>query len=285
MAASATPTTYDPKRLWTPLLLATVNQTAYTAAPGERGTKLSQIVLANGGPQAFAKVWQRDISVGYIDQTAAASSLAAADVALFNTDSVAQADEFYVGNATKFSHILCLLSTLQVGGTTLDIAYGTTAGNPGTYTSLTAAANNLIDGTSLLRQSGEISFTPPVGTPWVTTTPGAAAAGYFIRLKFTAGPITTAPVGTQVLVGSRGAPLVTIYAVPKAGSAGLGNPLAYGLPLPSNSGISSIFPSGGPAVDVIGSDGLIMSESDFLVALCSVENQVVMHGSGIEMAA
>ena len=47
MAASATPTQNDPKRLVTAAQLGSRNGTLYTAASSERGTRLTALVLVN----------------------------------------------------------------------------------------------------------------------------------------------------------------------------------------------------------------------------------------------
>lgn len=282
MAASATPTIYDPKRLIAPTLLTTALVTQYTATAAEAGTKLGKCILANRGLSTFAKVWVRDISLGAgdaqfsPDETTDASDLGTADVTIFNTDAVAQGDEFFVGSAEKFSHIAFTLSQVQVGGTTLEIAYGSGAGNPGTYTALVAlTADKLVDGTNLLKNTyGEISFVPPAG--WVTTTPGSATAGYFIRLKMTAGTITTAPIGSTIFRGTTGPAKVTLHAVPSGGSADSTNMVASEIIVPP-------IGSGWGLTESSFLDGYMMNASDFLSAKCDVENQIIHHLSGIEM--
>lgn len=275
MAAVATPTILDPKRLWGPTFLTNAVATLYTAPAAEAGVQLGNILLTNIGLQDFARVWDRDISVGYNDETADAADVDAADVTIFRTDAQAQGDEFYVGKAEKFSHIAFILSTILVGATvTLEVAYGTTAGDPGTYTVMTLATNGLVDGTNVLKQSGEISFVVPVATPWVTTTPGGAAAGFFIRLKLGTANPSTGPIGTQVRCGTQTNPLVTLYHILAAGSPTVNNYLGLDMPMPSVPGYPVPVTLGGV---------FIMNLSELISGKCDVENQVLVRGFGAEL--
>ena len=87
----------------------------------------------------------------------------------------------------------------------LEVAYWDGAA----FTALTAVDNDLADGTNVLKNSGEISFTPPSG--WATTAVNGVTK-YYIRLKLGTANPGTAPVGTTVKLGTLGAPLVTAYA-------------------------------------------------------------------------
>jgi len=270
MAAGNTPTKYDPKRLISPALLTTAIVAQYTATAAEAGTRLSKAILANTGLRDFDKVWDRDISVGFNDETTDAASAVAADVTIFRTDAQTQGDEFYVGRASKFSHVMFSLSTVLVGATvTLEVAAWTGAA----WTVLTAAADSLNDGSNVLKQSGEVSFVPPAA--WATTAVNGSTQ-FWIRFKVLTANPTTGPVGTQVRAGTKGTPRATLYMVPTGGSASANNIVALEVALPIAAG-------GYPILDVPALDGYVMDASDFLSAKCDVENQVVLHLAGIEM--
>lgn len=231
----ATPTIFTPIAV-DPVLLTPTLATILSA--GANGAVLDYLALVNAGPADFASVLQRDISVGYTDRTAVAASIATGDVPMFVTAYDA-GDEFYVLSPSKYAALMIIMSVLQIGGTALEVAYGTTAGNPGTYTALTAANANLVDGTNLLKQSGEITFDPTstqmvTTAPWVTTTPNGVTAGYAIRLKMTAGPITTFPVASQIRCGSNGGVGASVYYVPSGGTAGDSNTVGKGITVPGD---------------------------------------------------
>jgi hypothetical protein len=150
---------------------------------------------------AFEQVWSNDVGgAGYADLTTAAGNVATADVPFFpDTSAFTDADEFIVGMAAKFGHITVVLSTALTGaGVTLDVSFSTGAN---TWTSLTAA-NNLLDGTNALTQSGDISWTDP-GATWIAGLVNAVSK-FYIRIKLKANP-TGVPVGSQVLNGTSAA--------------------------------------------------------------------------------
>ena len=160
--ATVQPTILDPKKLWGPTLLTTASVTQYTAPALEAGVQIGGILLTNIGLVDFAKVWHLDATV-YVDETTDASDVGATDVSIFQTDSdsdgggAGAADRFYVGSATKFSHIAFILGQVGTGSPVLLAAYW----NGSAWTDLTLATNNYVDGTNNLKQSGELSFTAP----------------------------------------------------------------------------------------------------------------------------
>lgn len=200
----ATPTTMTPIAVGPITVPAGGTVDLYTV--GANGARIEYIDLVPLGLLAFEQVWDRDVSVGYNDETTDAGDVGTADVTIFRTDAQSQGDEFYVGHATKFGIISFVLSTALVGATvTLEVAYWDGAA----FTALTAVDNDLADGTNVLKNSGEISFTPPSG--WATTAVNGVTK-YYIRLKLGTANPGTAPVGTTVKLGTLGAPLVTAYA-------------------------------------------------------------------------
>ena len=262
--ATTQPTIFDPKLLWGPTLLTTASVTQYTS-PAEAGTKISSILLTNIGLVDFAKVWHLDATT-YVDETTDASDVGATDVSIFQTDSSGLADRFYVGSATKFSHISFILGTLGTGTPTIVAAYW----NGTAWTDLTLATNNYVDGTNNLKQSGEISFNAP--SDWVTVAVNTSTQ-FWIEIRVTAN-FTIAPVGKQVRQGTRTNPLVTIHHILAAGSASNSNLLASEMPIASVQGAPIPVPLG---------DEFIINLSEIISAKSNTENQLLIRGSGIEM--
>ncbi len=227
--------------VWTPIAVDPVTltptlATLYTA--GASGAILDSILLANSGVKDVAKMWDYDLSVTtYNDRTAAANNAVTADVVMGRTDIKTQPDYLYFSSASLFTSLMFIISTRLVGATcTIEVAYGSTAGNPGTYTVMTAATNGLVDGTLVFTQigGGEISWSDPTtwAIPWVTTTPGAATAGYFIRIGILTADPTTIMIGSQCRIGTNGGVPTTVYYVPNGGTAGDGNVLAPAITVP-----------------------------------------------------
>lgn len=268
---ATSPTKYDPKiPAGFPKLLTTAAIVQYTA-PAEAGARILKCTLANSGPIAFDKVWYRDISAGYTDETADAFSPTAADVPIFDTDAQTEGDEFYIGDDAKFSHISFLLSTILVGATvTLVVAAWTGAA----WTTLTAAADTLVDGTNVLKNTaGEISFTPPAA--WATTAVNGSTM-YWIRLTLATANPSTGPVASTIIRGTTSVGKVTVHRVPSGGSAGVLNRMGYELIVPP-------YGVGWGVLPVTFLEEHVLNAGDFLSMKCSVENQFLHDLSAIEM--
>jgi len=269
--ATVQPTILDPKRLWGPTLLTTASVTQYTAPAAEAGVQIDGIVLTNIGLIDFAKVWHLDATT-YVDETTDASDVGATDVSIFQTDSdsdgggAGAADRFYVGSATKFSHISFILGTLGTGSPVLLAAYW----NGSAWTDLTLATNSYVDGTNNLKQSGELSFVAP--SDWATKDVNGSTQ-YYIELRTTA-VYTIVPVGTQVRQGTRTNPLVTIHHILAAGSASNANLLASEMPVASIQGAPIPVPLG---------DTFVIDTSEIISAKSNTENQVLIRGFGSEL--
>ena len=222
-----TPTTFTPLAV-DPVQLTPTIATLLTA--GANGAVLDYIALVNTGLKDFEQVWDRDISVGYNDETADSASVGTADVTIFRTDAQAQADEFIFGMAAKFTAAAFVLSTILAGATvTLEVSYSTGAG---TWTVMSNAANNLVDNTNVLKNSGEITWNDP-GAGWVSAAVNGVSK-FYIRLRLLTANPSTGPVGTQVRCGSQGAVGATVYYVNSGGSVGDGTILAKGISVPGD---------------------------------------------------
>ena len=263
--ATVQPTILDPKRLWGPTLLTTASVTQYTAPAAEAGVQIGGIVLTNIGLVDFAKVWHLD-NTTYVDETTDASDVGTADVSIFQTDSSGAADRFYIGSATKFSHVSFILSTVGTGSPTIVAAYW----NSSAWTDLTLATNSYVDGTNNLKQSGELSFNAP--SDWATKDVNGSTQ-YYIEIRVTAN-FTIAPIGTQVRQGTRTNPLVTLHHILAAGSASNANLLASEMPLPSVPGAPIPVPLG---------DTFVIDTSEIISAKSNTENQILIRGFGAEI--
>lgn len=265
-----TPTIWTPWRTapdWVPTSATTIK--TINAAGGV----LNYLIVQNRGQQTFGKVWIRNIAgthgainAGYNDRTTEAGNDTLADVELFQTDSVAQGDEVYLGFAAQWNAMSFLLST---NGTNSTVTWAYSAGG-GTFTTLTPDA----DGTNNLRQSGVVKFTPPGG--WATDTVNGVGSLYWIRIKNSTAEFGVAPVATKVLPGLL-TPLVSAYLVPSGGSAEDKNALCRNIPIMADGAPHNVLAEGGiDFVDCLG--------SDFIQVVCDAYQQVHYWAGGLEFA-
>jgi len=162
--------------------------------PAEPVFLASTVVPVEIPSSDFAQVWDRDISFGYRDETVDAADAGAADVTIFRTDAQTQGDEFLVGSLIRYRRISFVLSTVLAGATvTLEVAYWSGAA----WTVMTAVANNLVDGTNVLKANGDVTFDYPAD--WATTAVNGSTQ-YWIRFKLLTANPTTAPVGSTVKI-------------------------------------------------------------------------------------
>jgi hypothetical protein len=153
------------------------------------------------------KVFFHDISVGFIDNTAAAAQAGSTPYNIFNTDSRAQGDIFYIGHTEKFRKVIFHLRTLGVGMPIVQWQYWTGAG----WANLTYNAADLLDSTERLSKSGAIEYNFS-GTPWQTTTINGYTL-YWIRGRLPSTEFSTAPQGSRIqLILDDGTPTVGISA-------------------------------------------------------------------------
>ncbi|MGI0075913.1 MAG: hypothetical protein ACREAU_00725 [Nitrosopumilaceae archaeon] len=105
---------------------------------------------------------------------------------------VAINDRLYIGMPAPFSRVQFDLATLGVGGTYV-WEYGTAAGSPGTYSTLTVT-----DNTNGFTQDGTVQFGAPAN--WVTTTVNGVTQ-FWVRVRDSVLPTTNPTVNFVSVLG------------------------------------------------------------------------------------
>ena len=174
-----------------------------TGAGGTTST-IKRVVLQSGAwGTAAAEVWQRDVDVGWVDETVDFNDAGAGDVDPFSATEAVD-DYFAIGHISTFTNVRVTIGTAGVGGVVVWEFYDGTAW---------VALNGVTDGSAGFTagtSSYNISFTLPDN--WATISLNSGAPLYFIRARIST-VYSTNPVLTQGWIGGNAAGYMSIYTV------------------------------------------------------------------------
>jgi len=169
------------------------------------------------------------------------------------TTTGASADYLYFAKFSTFNTISIAVSTRAVGtDLTLEISYW----NGSSWVEINTQSNALSDGTLNLTRLGTITWDRSTMSDWVTGHfAGYTEDYYWVRMRYSAGTITTVPV--MSLVKSHPSAVIASYAgpfdvVPSFSVSGVGRGV-FGI---NTKSYPSSFPTGVPKVIIVQEDGL-----------------------------
>lgn len=151
---------------------------------GLKSTALQNVYLA-----LDAAIWY-DASVGYTNQTTAASNATVNDMTLMHATEPAVGDCYYFGHATQFTRMTLAISTPGVGSWAYTWEYWN-----GSWTTLSATDYTKQYGQSF-KQTGDVTWSAP--GDWATTTVNSQGPYYYVRAR-----LSTYTSKTQHPIGAR----------------------------------------------------------------------------------
>lgn len=146
-------------------------------------------LLVRTAQQGLPNAALQDNNSVFTDFTTEANSTITDDMVMFPAVPVANEDRFQFGHAEQFTRLKIQLGTVGAGGFTITWEYW----NGSIWTAL----SDVVDGTSNLTATGEniVSWTLP--GDWATRTDGGLGPFFYVRAHYTAGTMSTVPLGRK----------------------------------------------------------------------------------------
>jgi len=147
-------------------------------------------------PSAFDKVYHYDGTSTYTDNTSEAKSSAGTAYTVFGAENPSN-DEFYIGASDhRFNAIYFDINQAGVGVGTMQVKYA--SGKDGSnvcnaWTDVTGLSDGTKSGSDSLAQDGQISYTVPSSSVWLTCTVNGQSGKWVQLTSAVSANITTAP--------------------------------------------------------------------------------------------